>query len=320
MRAACVLIALVVVGCNNTTSPEVSGRPHELQMQRAIAAAQSNNSADTSVPPLPPIAESPPASADIRTEGGSQSRPRASDAAHPTGLTAVAGQSKSGDTQSAADAGLPNGAVAAPSADRGERFVPPYPDRRELFVPPDGVHPELARAVRRRAGSIRLKGFVQVDGLRALVEIDDEVAALAVGETHRGVRVLEIRPPEATFQRGSRRWTISLWDGLIDPAGSSSLSNSDGAPGQRGGRGRSASAAADRTRNEDNENADATEPIDDLQQFTPPDALLIEELLGDEAGDLTAPQHDKLNADGGDIGHAPDTASGETAPVLEADD
>ena len=90
-------------------------------------------------------------------------------------------------------------------------FEPPFPDRHELFFPPGNVDPAIAVAASRRSSGVVLKGFVRVRGLRALVDIDAEVAVLQEGNELSGVRLVSLQPPEATFQRRKRQWKASLW-------------------------------------------------------------------------------------------------------------
>jgi len=100
-----------------------------------------------------------------------------------------------------------------------DTFEPPFPDRHELFLPPASVDPEIASAASRRLNGVMLKGFVRVDGLRALVDVGGELMTLKEGDEQSGVRVVSIQPPEATFQRGEQQWKLSLWGDLdrLDP-------------------------------------------------------------------------------------------------------
>lgn len=91
-------------------------------------------------------------------------------------------------------------------------FHPPYPERSNPFQLPDS---KAALATRREAVvqhiDLRLKGFVNVGGtVRAVVAIDGEVTALAVGDRRADIQILEVTPPTLTLQRGRHRWTESL--------------------------------------------------------------------------------------------------------------
>ena len=89
-------------------------------------------------------------------------------------------------------------------------FTPPFPQRDELFQPPN--HKGLTKAQRDEVRTeVVLKGFVNVDGTKALVSVNGKVAAMAVGDTQFGIEVVSIAPPQVTLQRGRVRWTEALY-------------------------------------------------------------------------------------------------------------
>ena len=95
-----------------------------------------------------------------------------------------------------------------------QSFEPPYPNRVELFLQPRMTKRVLAKRPGEISGSdVKLTGFVNVDGLCALLSIDGKIAAVKQGEERGGVKVLEIAPPKITLQRGRVRWTESLFEG-----------------------------------------------------------------------------------------------------------
>jgi len=108
----------------------------------------------------------------------------------------------------------PTEAVAADGESTSTPGLPPFPERRELFIPPQGVDPALARAAGKSSTGVMLKGFVQVDGVRVLVDVNGQIAVLGEGEHHEGLRVVRLEPPIATFERGAETWSTSLWDDL----------------------------------------------------------------------------------------------------------
>jgi hypothetical protein len=57
---------------------------------------------------------------------------------------------------------------------------------------------------------VRLKGFVNVDGLKALLLVDGNVVSVRPGEECAGVEVIEVAPPRVILQRGRLRWTEDL--------------------------------------------------------------------------------------------------------------
>jgi hypothetical protein len=96
--------------------------------------------------------------------------------------------------------------VAAAAADE---FDPPFPGRTELFAPPRRG-PSTIRRDDEHGGSIELKGFVNVDGPRAVLSIDGVLSPIPAGGEKYGVQVISINPPQAVLQRGRNRWTASV--------------------------------------------------------------------------------------------------------------
>ncbi|MCH8924008.1 MAG: hypothetical protein IIA67_12770 [Planctomycetes bacterium] len=102
-------------------------------------------------------------------------------------------------------------ADATVSSPPAKAFEPPYPDRHELFQSPKvrrSTAPE--RNARNNVQRVRLKGFVDVDEIRAILVVNGQTNALAVGDKSEGVEVLSIKPPRVTLQRGRVRWTESI--------------------------------------------------------------------------------------------------------------
>jgi hypothetical protein len=126
---------------------------------------------------------------------------------HVIGLTvmiAVATRGLAADPPPAAPAEAPAGAK------KGD-FTPPYPLRTNPFKQPDN---KAALAARRESSqqqsNLRLKGFVHVGTLRAVVEIDGQLTMLSTGQRHGDLEVLEVTPTSLTLQRGRYRWTETL--------------------------------------------------------------------------------------------------------------
>jgi len=91
------------------------------------------------------------------------------------------------------------------------KFKPPYPDRTNPFKLPN-----VARSVRRKmrdGASVALKGFVSVDGVQAILEVNGELGAYREGDQTDGVLVVQISPPNVILQRGRTRWTATLFEG-----------------------------------------------------------------------------------------------------------
>jgi len=93
-------------------------------------------------------------------------------------------------------------------------YQPPYPNRTDMFALPRSLANKGPSVLNHRPGPARfiVKGFVNVGRPQVLLAIDGEIAALGVGEERGGAKVVEIAPPQVTFERGRRRWTQSLLD------------------------------------------------------------------------------------------------------------
>ncbi len=183
-----IAFASAVVGCNNRDQP--SAEPPSISAQRPT----------TSLDGLPPgavtevarDAATPPAAAKLQTTANG---PAPADAAGSNGAASAVAEPD--------DSTQPD--VAA------KPFDPPYPGRTDLFAPPKKPDLEtIARSGGRTNSSLALKGFVNVDGPKAILLIEGQLATLAVGDERFGVQVVSIAPPQITLQRGRERWTESL--------------------------------------------------------------------------------------------------------------
>jgi hypothetical protein len=56
----------------------------------------------------------------------------------------------------------------------------------------------------------RLLGFVNVDGRKALLQIDGKLWAARQGESRNGIEVVEITPAHVTLRRAGETWKVSL--------------------------------------------------------------------------------------------------------------
>jgi hypothetical protein len=88
-------------------------------------------------------------------------------------------------------------------------FVPPFPDRLELFEPPKRAQSTVRRDDE-SGNTVELKGFINVNGPRAVLSIDGVIAPIAEGGEKYGVQVISIDVPTVVLQRGRSRWTASL--------------------------------------------------------------------------------------------------------------
>ena len=90
-------------------------------------------------------------------------------------------------------------------------YQPPYPERSQLFQSPKVRRSSLAqRGTRRNAQRVQLKGFVNLDGIRAILVVNGETNSMAAGDVSEGIEVISIEPPRVTLQRSRVRWTETL--------------------------------------------------------------------------------------------------------------
>lgn len=101
---------------------------------------------------------------------------------------------------------LDNKTVASTPA---KTYRPPFPNRTTIFSPPLSSRPKEKRQDNSN-GSVALQGFADVNGLKAILEIDGVIAPLAEGSEKFGIQVITIQPPKVVLQRGRDRWTASL--------------------------------------------------------------------------------------------------------------
>ena len=90
-------------------------------------------------------------------------------------------------------------------------YEPPYPDRNQLFQSPRVRRSSLAgRGTRHSAQRVQLRGFVNLDGIRAILIVNGETNSMAAGDVSDGIEVISINPPRVTLQRSRVRWTETL--------------------------------------------------------------------------------------------------------------
>ena len=89
------------------------------------------------------------------------------------------------------------------------------PEVPEEFLPPK-EEPKLAETAssvkQTERPRLRLLGFSNVDGFKALVELKGDVQAVAAGDVIEGVQVVSVEPPNVTFQFASSRWATKLFE------------------------------------------------------------------------------------------------------------
>jgi hypothetical protein len=89
------------------------------------------------------------------------------------------------------------------------------PEIPEEFLPPK-EEPKSAESAaptkQTERPKLRLLGFSNVDGFKALVELKGDVQAVQAGDVIEGVQVVSVEPPNVTFQFASSRWATKLFD------------------------------------------------------------------------------------------------------------
>ena len=113
-------------------------------------------------------------------------------------------------------------APSSPLPDMGDLFAPP-----KLVVPAVTVKPEpepepeptpepIVEAPKKEEPlpATRLVGFVEVDGLKALLSVKRQLNVLTVGESANGVEVIAIEPPHVTLKFGQEgeEFQINLYE------------------------------------------------------------------------------------------------------------
>ena len=91
-------------------------------------------------------------------------------------------------------------------------FQPPYPQRENPFERPDFNKMTPAKRASEASGrKIALRGFIDVGGLKAVLEVDGQSAILSAGQSRGDLHVVEISPPNVVLQRGRIRWSETLF-------------------------------------------------------------------------------------------------------------
>ena len=106
----------------------------------------------------------------------------------------------------------------------------PFPEVGDLFAPPKVVvpvvtpEPEVERqpqpeAVERKPDGkplpqLRLVGFVEVEGLKALLSVEGKLNVVTIGDTAEGLKIIAIEPPAVTLKHGDdgKEFQMNLFD------------------------------------------------------------------------------------------------------------
>jgi len=89
-------------------------------------------------------------------------------------------------------------------------YHPPFPNRTDLFAVPQRQGGRRVAAEGAAFNSIALVGFVNVNGLRAVLSIDGLEMPIGEGDTRDGIEVISIQEKSVVLQRGRQRWQATL--------------------------------------------------------------------------------------------------------------
>ena len=90
-------------------------------------------------------------------------------------------------------------------------YTPPYPSRENPFeLPADPVTPAMAED--QSHPDVRVLGFANVDGPRAIVQINGKPHTLGEGDRADQIELVQISAPQVTLQYRRQRWTASIND------------------------------------------------------------------------------------------------------------
>jgi hypothetical protein len=93
-----------------------------------------------------------------------------------------------------------------------EKYVGPFPHRTNPFALPNADNAATAAKLRVtvKQAEERLLGFIDVDGRKALLQIDGQVWAARPGDSRNGIEVVDIAPAQVTLRRDGATWQLSL--------------------------------------------------------------------------------------------------------------
>lgn len=136
-------------------------------------------------------------------------QPPASPVAVPQ-MRSVSAQGESLRSRPATKSSREPAAKTAPPA----AYVGPFPHRTNPFAMPHANDAATAAKLRDSApkASERLLGFVNVDGRKALLQVDGQVWAACEGETRGDIEVVEITPSHVKLRRAGATRSIPLFD------------------------------------------------------------------------------------------------------------
>jgi hypothetical protein len=121
-------------------------------------------------------------------------------------------------------------------AEGEDTFIPPFPENVDYFSPPEVVFPlvpdepeaevaepepepvaEVQQEDRVPASNpppppLRLVGFVEVDGLKALLSVDGKMTVTTIGDSVGGLEVLAVEPPAVVLKHGEEEICMNMFE------------------------------------------------------------------------------------------------------------
>jgi hypothetical protein len=119
-------------------------------------------------------------------------------------------------------------------------FIPPFPENVDYFTPPKVVLPVLTREPEEKPEKpepqpepdpvveveqaesapasqpppppLRLVGFVEVDGLKALLSVDGQLTVTAKGDSVSNLEVLAVEPPAVVLRHGEEEIRMNMFE------------------------------------------------------------------------------------------------------------
>ena len=103
-----------------------------------------------------------------------------------------------------------------------QEFVPPFPERIDLFSPPKVVIPVVTKDAEpaeeqtedvapQTPPALRLLGFVEVEGLKALLTVEGELQVVTIGDSVSGVEIIAVEAPIVTLKHGDNQFQLNLF-------------------------------------------------------------------------------------------------------------
>ena len=162
---------------------------------------------------------------------GSNVSELASSASRGTGLAAAIPTLPSPEKQSEPEPASDETPVDS-VIDQTEATTPPLPESMDLFSPPTVVIPVVTKEPELKTEPepevveepveeerettppppLRLLGFVEVDGLKALLTVEGKLNVVTIGDSVSGVEIIAVEAPTVTLRHGTEEFQMNLFE------------------------------------------------------------------------------------------------------------